>query len=415
MASSATVCFRTATTTNIVANYSDPTSTNLWDVNIMLSPVVKLGGDSAPINVRYNGRTGQLEFPITPPAQPCVVEGVICSRNGTNPSFGPATWPAFSAVTTVIKDSTDTFDPIRVVAYGFEVTNTTPTMFEGGSVVYWSSPAGMQSDNGAMAWTDVGNNSPVTVFQPPPATISEAINLVGSVQCAASEGAYIVGRLESTLNPASISRPVSILFAGNAENAVSTDYDFTNGLNRGTRAVYSNMSWSGAYFTGLSPETSLQVTVHTYYEQMPTMTYSPILVPLATPACCYDPTAIELYARAMCELPFGVPVGENPAGEFWKRILGILSTALPTVGRALTPVLGPIAGLAGGGLGLMAGEAANRISVTAAPTTMNKKTKSRNKQRKNAIANGLNLAANSYTPSGKKSSFVRSGATQTSG
>lgn len=100
---------------------------------------------------------------------------------------------------------------------------------------------------------------------------------------------------------------------------------------------------SGAYFTGLSPETTLQLNFKLIVEVAPGPNDQ--LATLATSSPEFDPPALELYSRVCSRLPPGVPQDENPAGEFFKSVLGTLGDIV-----ALGGALHPAFSLVGGGM-----------------------------------------------------------------
>jgi hypothetical protein len=106
----------------------------------------------------------------------------------------------------------------------------------------------------------------------------------------------------------------------------------------------SSFHTSGAFFTGLSPQTTLQVNVKMLIEVAPGP--GSALVTVAKPSPVYDPLALELYSRAINEMPVAVPASMNPAGEWWS---GVLSTIGDVAGPALSAI-----GLAPVGMGVSA-------------------------------------------------------------
>lgn len=84
------------------------------------------------------------------------------------------------------------------------------------------------------------------------------------------------------------------------------------------------MYTSGAYFTGLAQETSLVVTFRGILEVFPAPGSD--LVPLARPSTPLDDKALECYTRIMHSLNPGYPVGDNAAGDFFKKALGALKS-----------------------------------------------------------------------------------------
>jgi len=111
---------------------------------------------------------------------------------------------------------------------------------------------------------------------------------------------------------------------------------------------------SGAYFAGLSNQTSLTITVRWYIERCPTIDEIDLVV-LATPSPTYDPDALRVYSDAMHAIPPGVPVGMNPAGEFFRQIVSNIRRLAPKVGRVVQEVAGvPGAALLGAAVGRVA-------------------------------------------------------------
>jgi len=108
--------------------------------------------------------------------------------------------------------------------------------------------------------------------------------------------------------------------------------------------------------TGFSQQ--LQITVKYFIERIPTQSDQNLLVLCSEPAP-FDPLVLEIYSRIMEKLPVAVPVGENPLGEWFESVMDVISTALPTIGTALSPVLGPGAAALGATLGFGAGTLKN--------------------------------------------------------
>jgi len=109
---------------------------------------------------------------------------------------------------------------------------------------------------------------------------------------------------------------------------------------------------SGAVFSGLNQQTTLQVTARYFVERLPAIS-DPNLLVLARNPCPYDPMVLELYSRTILELPVGVKVGENPLGEWFFDILQTLAGIAPVIGSAFGPI-GAAVGTAVGGVGTAA-------------------------------------------------------------
>jgi hypothetical protein len=102
---------------------------------------------------------------------------------------------------------------------------------------------------------------------------------------------------------------------------------------------------AGVFFTGLSPQTTLTLTIHEIIETFPTQP-SP-LVTMARPTPDYDPNFFALYKEVSRNMPPGVMVSENADGGFWDTILDVVSEAAPIIG-SLIPGGGAIGSIVGG-------------------------------------------------------------------
>jgi len=77
------------------------------------------------------------------------------------------------------------------------------------------------------------------------------------------------------------------------------------------------------------------------------------LVVLAAPSPEMDTVALECYSQAMRTMPAGVPVSENPLGEWFSKVID----GIGSVGSSIAPLVGmahPGAGAALGAVSSMA-------------------------------------------------------------
>jgi hypothetical protein len=81
----------------------------------------------------------------------------------------------------------------------------------------------------------------------------------------------------------------------------------------------------GAYFTGLSNQTTLDVVWHYIIERFPSPKNTD-LVTMASNSSPYDPRALELYSRTAWKLPTGVWVEDNGLGDWICDVADILGT-----------------------------------------------------------------------------------------
>jgi len=137
-------------------------------------------------------------------------------------------------------------------------------------------------------------------------------------------------------------------------------------------------------FTGLSDETTLTVRARFIIERFPSDSEGELLA-LATPTAPYDPVALEIYSRVIRELPAGVPFGENPAGEWWAKMLGSIASIVGPMVAAL-----PHPGFKAAGLAITTGGAA----LSSYADSHGEKRKEKNKNQKYGPGKKKNRAGN---------------------
>lgn len=279
----------------------------------------------------------------------------------------------------------------RVIAAGFEVTNTTSPLNQQGSVrcyrvsgntVYtevfcntYDKTSNVQT--GAVVGTPdaivdlytYGPNSVLTTSggssvakQPPrrlcekgmlpPGTLEDATNVPSSVQWHAKEGGYSVitfNDLDNKLE--TLSNHALLLVSGDGDSSevalVSTQAQVAGStlMHQCNSTFIQPLSISGQYYTGLSPETSLTITMRVYFEFAPSA--GNVMMALASPGCPYDDNAFGIYASVVRELPFCVPVKMNSFGSFFRSIGNTLKKiftggVVANVGRAVAPNAGKV-------------------------------------------------------------------------
>jgi hypothetical protein len=95
-------------------------------------------------------------------------------------------------------------------------------------------------------------------------------------------------------------------------------------------AHFSRMNTTGAYFTGLSSESTLFITWRVGIERLPAAN-KPTFLALAQPSAMYDPNALVLYNMVANCLPPGCPQGYNDAGKWFRWISEQASKAIPRI------------------------------------------------------------------------------------
>jgi len=119
---------------------------------------------------------------------------------------------------------------------------------------------------------------------------------------------------------------------------------FTNQINMyqdGTTNVFMNAHSNIVMFTGLSPQSSLTIRVRYLLTIKPDDTDPKYLV-LSAPKATFDPLFFEIYSRVCQQLPAGTSFNENPAGEWWKKMLGTIGTIAAPFLRAIPVIGGPL-------------------------------------------------------------------------
>jgi hypothetical protein len=265
----------------------------------------------------------------------------------------------------------------RVIYSGFEVVNTTAQIKKQGAVTVYeygnsfevgaSMPRGIHDVTGPAYGNVQGLYSPTTYFRSPPNTLAQAKIMPGSHSWAAQDGCYNTGKFQ-TENPfqAAAKRPWAICqnqnVAGDESGYFSLDTgfpgqptahncgsvvseprlgggvvtlgtsppDFGNPGGMAGACHFSRMNTTGAYFTGLSHESTLFVTWRVGIERLPAAN-KPTFLALAQPSATYDPSALVLYNLVANVLPPGCPQGYNDAGKWFRWISEAASKAIPTV------------------------------------------------------------------------------------
>jgi len=258
-------------------------------------------------------------------------------------------------------DDTD-LGAYRLIYSGFEVVNTTAQIYKQGAVTVYNYGQSYETSQAHSYWDStsaavdtqtVGTNT----FRCPPNTIAEAKIMPASHTWPAQEGCYCTAKFQSD-NPFQTATQRNYVFAQNnlsagkasGYNYFDTDYvggsilspglvgNFYNVTSEGSveSAAYnaapachfSRMSTVGAYFTGLSPQTTLFVTWRVGLERLPAAN-KPTFLALAQPSATYDPAVLTLYNIIANHLPPGCPQGWNDLGRWYRTIADVAQTVIP--------------------------------------------------------------------------------------
>lgn len=252
-------------------------------------------------------------------------------------------------------------DRCRLIGVAFEVTNTTAEIYRQGSITTAMLPDNAcDSHNINYHAANVNNDTHVQADRGlvQACTLQPLLAVPGSSTWAAAEGVYVVPRM--TMVPRDIysfayvpglsagagspSR-VPILYGTDGKTATPEP----SGLYTDTidQAVFAPMAPNGfspiqCWFSGLSNQSTLTVTYRTIVEYFPALTSS--LLPLATPSPVFDPKVLACYSAVAARAPYAVPVDQNAAGDYFRKILQVLGTGL----NLISPTFGAYAPLAQG-------------------------------------------------------------------
>jgi hypothetical protein len=241
----------------------------------------------------------------------------------------------------------------RIVSQGFEIHNTTADLYKQGNITVYEQPLNIADEKMPLYYVTsvndtLGGSSPGHV-KPKPSPVNSAAAasiLTGSHTWEAKDGAYIVGAMQD-LDPRAKFPSVgaslffdqddintTVPFAGwptggsTAHSHYPVDYGLDN-VNSSIVEYNSNYSCRGAYLTGLSPETSLNLIWKVSIQIFPT--YTSNYVALARPSPLEDKVAQMCYSEIMTRMPIGVRVAENGLGDWFSgAVANIIDTVTGT-------------------------------------------------------------------------------------
>lgn len=304
-----------------------------WDCNIFTDTLWR--PNSAKITTRTAGcflKSGQT--------------GTNASRGGLQIRSGPAGTPLLTEQATgSLSLPTDVFDEesdSRVIAWAFEVHDKTSPLKRQGAVITWR----VSDDTSEATSANVINtNADVAVIQTtvplyslpePPTTTAEAIDLPLSQEWKAEDGVYVVPLLNEPTNP--LSQLKNIGFEAREGSNVYFNTITQTGVIQHVLQTNAKLPFtcSGAYFNGLSDESSLILNLTAYIEQFPSK--SSALHRLTQMSCPQDNVAIELYTKIARIMPTGCPVDDNFLGAFISGIANAARAVIPHIPKILRGV-----------------------------------------------------------------------------
>ena len=328
-----------------------------WDCHIVTSPIdfspsempavrpAKVMPFGDPARPTSNGVAGLIDLSASG-APTSRMDGLLInsvpssSSSGANMTYTPGHCPSAAQDGYQLQhinlddyldfESTD-LGVYRLLYSGFEVVNTTAQIYKQGAVTVYE--YGNSFEMGAsMPQTLSGSadplmpiSQPTTYFRCPPNTLAEAKIMPGSHSWAAQDGSYNTAKFQSenkfqamTRRPWAVcqNNPTAPTGSGYLDqthgsfisdpslgyhNHTSTGSPGEPGLFGGPMH-FSQMNTTGAYFTGLSEQTTLFVTWRVAIERLPSAN-KPAFLALAQPSATYDPNALVLYNMVANVLP----------------------------------------------------------------------------------------------------------------
>lgn len=258
----------------------------------------------------------------------------------------------------------------RIIAAGFEVINATADLYKQGTATVYRQPTGFNQHSvqvNNVAATPYIQQRSGTLISAPPVNEAAALTLRGTRTWPAADGVYAPIGFQSVSNPLKSESCQYLFFDSDYSEELPHRYMMcTNEYDRSTSSlsVPSNktcpMNITGAFLTGLHPNTTLTIKLRVYVEKAPPCT-NPQLAVLATPSAPYDAAALEIYSRVLAQLPVAVDFGSNGAGDWWRAIMRVVST----VATPLAPIIGiknPLAGAILGGVASVAAASSHKSS-----------------------------------------------------
>jgi hypothetical protein len=345
-------------------NVDKPTSfaAGLWDAHIAFVPVIS--GVSANMCVSDISLGDATVTHNTVPTSASLIGPLaICmAPTGTNTFTASGTNTSqvieslgFTEILTTNKVGVNFQGKWRVVGGAIKIVNTTSQLYKQGSVCSYRQSTdgtdgmymGLSGDS-----TPVNGNYMLRVIPAPPIHVASASQL-GGLTWDAAEGALLPlhVRPEEPKSPSSALQPAIV--------TTTAGFSLANSLRCFTQKAYVTAptnNWShipidadicGAYFTGLSEETTLTVKLFLTFEFFPCYNDTANLA-IARQSPEYDPKALECYCHIMSLLPVAAKADENAAGDWLKRVGEAVKVVANNVAKVNANVVNPMLHSLGG-------------------------------------------------------------------
>lgn len=251
--------------------------------------------------------------------------------------------------------------PSRIISLGLEVEDITPSLYKKGAV--FATHVNGEVEDWENSFSD--SSTPANIVVPMaaakpflPITTAQMAQLPGTYIGKCRDGVYIAARLAELQPPR---RHLVDLTAGVSYGAYGKKSVLGYARTDGSVALLNPCAYVGAtgsvgeyltspflsdsgfqpfrvQFSGLSVETTLQITLKVTVEYFPQPNHL-FECGLATFSPSYDPYAFLAYHAMVRTLPYAVPVGFNAHGDWWRMVVAAASRAAASLARSLPSVL----------------------------------------------------------------------------
>lgn len=301
-----------------------------WDCHIRLDS--QLMYQSSTVAATMNLATNLVTGGATPyPTGHCVITKVL-SGQSTFPSTDEK-WAPTNINQSAYPTSNTNFGGagVRLIGAGVECVNVSAPIYAQGSVISYR----ISSQRQQCSLFNGVSEYPAVMFTNPPQTAEQAMRIPNAKQWEAKKGAYCVQLMNNEHNPFQTSRHLHSFQGDNYNLGGGAAPGFSN---YDDLAVYAPFDQVGAYFTNLSPQSVLKVTVVRYLEITPNATNSNIS--LCSASAAYDEKVLQIYGKMISILPPATFIADNAGGDWFRGVVKLAKEVIPTVVKGLDIVTG---------------------------------------------------------------------------
>lgn len=232
----------------------------------------------------------------------------------------------------------------RIVSHGYEIHNTTAALSKCGSLTTYrtSNPPIDVSLYDSVTTSDYGVANQTVVFSKIaslPHSIAQAEMLPGTVTWDAAQGVYAVSLPEAHNTFSSEFHQNALIQYAPNPNFRTTSFCAT----RADKCATSPLRCAGT-FSSQFPDSlqTFNLDFRLVLETVPNPNDT-LSLSYCRRTSEHNPQFLKLYKAMLNHIPPGVPVNQNSAGDWFRKIAGIVREVLPLVPNVLPPTMRPIA------------------------------------------------------------------------